>query len=1022
MTDQLPDWMRRIEDSLLPFQKNVRQFLMTRPAAAAWVGMGGGKLAALDSLVLTPTGFIRMGDVRVGQQIVTPCGDIAPVIGVYPQGERDLYRLTLSDGRTAEAGAEHLWVVSTFGQRHRGTAPRVKSTAELIDDLTCRNGDSKWSIEAVSPVDLGTWSSTMDPYLLGAVLGDGCITRSSIGFTNPDVGVLTEVRRLLPASLELKPSSSKNPNGLNWCITKADMSSPGAPNPLTQELRRLGLWGHRAESKFVPAQLLNSSVADRLALVHGLLDTNGTAKRSGFDFTVKSEQLAKDLCWLVRSLGGYASLNPRVLKSGPYAGNLYRRVTGRLRPGTPAFRAAADKLAKVRPLYDGTRDGTGPIQLAIRSIEYSRTAQAQCIAVGHPSRQYVMDEFVRTHNTVTTLSALSCLREPGHILVVAPRNIAVDTWPQELADWDIPLPVTSLNITPPGMLDKRRRPLKGQRNLKPQEFSRIVDSVPAAPAQLYTVGNDRLVALVQRIVYGGPPRTRLVGEPSPTGEPDLDMVRDRFERIVAVFGEIAESAGMDPELAKLLAKCQVIGLRPATAGGLPPTAVIGHPDPNKAALLRSPDHLAAIAQAVEQCLDRPMRAAVQISRADPSLWPFPTVILDESQAFKDPKSGRFRAMALVRPYIRRVIELSGTPSPEGPHEIWPQMYLLDQGRALGPSYQQHLEDLFLPDQMVNGQVTRWKISPANEKLLHSQVSHLAISAENNDLRLPGYAPEQVHRVRLDPKMMQAYKSFRKDSLITVLTTGLDELKEQARQQALDDGLDETAAQLAADAVVLDPATAHQIEAANGGVLHGKSMQFAAGAVYLEMDSSHPDYAAATEFTKTPILRLHDGKLDAVEEILDRHFSVPDPGSVLVAYKFEFEKQLLLRRLHASGHARARAFNGMPDTVRAWNRGEIPVMLLHPASAGHGLNLQYGGSTLIWLSLPDSNEHFRQTPARLNRVGQRRPVQVHIVVTAGTLDERQPTVLSGKQGSQNRLLIAARKEFADVFDDAVRAAT
>jgi len=671
-----------------------------------------------------------------------------------------------------------------------------------------------------------------------------------------------------------------------------------------------------------------------------------------------------------------------------------------------------------------------PFQKQVQQFLMSRPAGAAWLGMGGGK-------------TLTTLAALGRLREPGHILVVAPRNIAVDTWPQEVFDWGVPLRVTSLNITPPGLLNAKGRPAKTQRNLRPEEFARLVDSVPAAPGGLYTIGIDRFVAMSERIVYGGPPRVRPSGVPHPAGEFDLDAARDLFWPLVAALAEqdkrrradIEAAQGADPvdpsvlaglprpfgpDVLPALKESMIAKLAPATKSGLPPKVVFVHPDPDKAAVLRSGAVLDRLAEQLTELAGAPLRAGSQIAVADLSNWPFPTVVIDEAQGFKNPESRRFKVMAAIRPYVRRVVELSGTPSPEGPEEIWPQIYLLDQGAALGTSYQKHLEALFTPEQMVNGTVTKWKISQANEEWLHRRISHLAISAEITGLKLPGYAPTRYHRVELSPELARAYKDFSRDSLLTVLTTGLRELQEQARSRALAKGATADQAQAAADSVVLDERLAHQIEAANGGVLRGKLIQFAAGAVYVEMDPSHPDYAQATALTKRPILRLHDGKLDKLEQILDEHFADPDPGSVLIAYRFDFEKALILDRLSRTPHA-AKAFNGMPDMVRAWNRGEVPVMLLHPASAGHGLNLQHGGSTLIWTCLPESNEHFQQTPARLNRKGQTRPVTVHVLITAGTFDERQPGVLDRKQGSQVRLLIATRQELGDALSAILQSA-
>lgn len=617
--------------------------------------------------------------------------------------------------------------------------------------------------------------------------------------------------------------------------------------------------------------------------------------------------------------------------------------------------------------------------------------------------------------TLITLSALSLLREPGHILVIAPRNIAVDTWPQEVFDWGIPLRVTSLNITSPGWLDKRGKPLKGQRDLKPREFLDLVDSIATSPAGLYTIGSDRFPALVERLAHSGRLRTRAVGEPHPAGGFDLDSARDLFWKLCDEFTAQCKSGNnpvLGTDMPKVLSNCQMVDLKPATAAGAPPKVVLAHPDPQQARRLRDDKVREVLAEILTELAGRPLRVALQVSQADYTLWPCPTVVLDESQGFKNPSSRRWKALRAVKPCIRRMIQLSGTPAPEGDHEIFPQITLLPGGELiLGDNYEDHLYEYFQPAQRVNEHVVKWKINAANQQRLHAQLAPVAVSASNTELKLPGFEPVTYHRIPLPEELTQVYAAFKRDSLLAVLLTGLDELRQQVYAQALTDGLTEDEAGQMAAEVTLDDATAHQIEADNAAVLRGKLLQFTAGAIYLDIDKEDPDYARATELTRRPITRLHEAKLDTLEAIVREHLADPDPdaGSLLVAYRFDFERALILDRLEKMGVTGARAYNGMPDTKQAWNQRLIPVMLIHPASAGHGLNLQLGGHRLIWMSLPDSNEHYQQVPARLNRVGQPRPVRTDVLLMADTIDEKLIPALDNKQRNQNRLIDATRAE-------------
>ncbi|MGB3676173.1 MAG: SNF2-related protein, partial [Candidatus Nanopelagicales bacterium] len=421
-------------------------------------------------------------------------------------------------------------------------------------------------------------------------------------------------------------------------------------------------------------------------------------------------------------------------------------------------------------------DRLKPFQKRVREFILTRPASAVWMTMG-------------SGKTLVTLSALSYLREPGHILVVAPRNIAVDTWPQEVFDWDIPLRVTSLNITPPGMRGKNGRVSKGQRNLKPDEFKVLVDNLETDRAGIYTVGVDRFTDLVDRIVYAGEPRLRPVGCCRDDGVVDLDLLRDMFGAIETRFAALCldridsvadtgRAALMKDhrEIRSALTQARLIRIKPAPASGAAPTVVVAHKDPKKAKLLRREQVLEDLATAIAAVAGEQFRIVVNVAKPDFSLWPFPTIIIDEAQGFKNPQSIRWKAMASLRPHIRRVIELSGTPSPEGAHEIWPQIFLLDQGATFGSSYTDHLLSWFTPGQTVHNQVTRWDISPHNETRLHLAVSHLAISAENSELNLIGFAPPITHLVPMSEDLLEAYEAFRREALLSVLLVGLAELR------------------------------------------------------------------------------------------------------------------------------------------------------------------------------------------------------------------------------------------------------
>lgn len=346
--------------------------------------MGVGKAQPLDALVLTPSGFLRMGDIMVGQKIVSPDGRVEVVSGVFPQGERPVYRVTLRDGRVVEADEDHIWTVTTTNRMKRGGAPIHRTTAQLRDTLTYGGfGNASWYIEAVEPVDLGAWSSSIDPYLLGLLLGDGGLTTNTPVLTTADPEILDDATRLLPPGIE-----ARRADHISYRLSGR---RPHA-NALTVELRRLGIMGQDSHTKFVPAQLLHSSVADRLSLLQGLLDTDGAPSNGGYEFISASPKLAEAVRWLTHSLGGRCTLTTKMVN-----GKAFNRVRGRLAPQFAPFRLAR-KMAKM-PIESKYRIGA----LAIASIEYVGMKPTQCIMVDSDLHEYVTDGFVRTHNTLQSV-------------------------------------------------------------------------------------------------------------------------------------------------------------------------------------------------------------------------------------------------------------------------------------------------------------------------------------------------------------------------------------------------------------------------------------------------------------------------------------------------------------------------------------------------------------------------------------------------------------------------------------------
>ncbi|MFI9834957.1 helicase-related protein [Streptomyces sp. NPDC051913] len=317
--------------------------------------VGSGKAQPLDSLVLTPVGFRPMGDLRVGDEIVVPDGDIALIDGVYPQGEREVWRLILSDGSSVECDDEHLWIVGTSRGWDRGQAPKVMTTREIRLDAFKANGSSKWYLPTADPVDLGDDSGLpLDPYLFGLLLGDGSVRH---------------------------------------------------------HLRLATVDDEMSHGKFVPDEFKNTSIKNRLALLQGLLDTDGTVGKDGLSISLcsASRRLAEDVAWLVRSLGGRATVLPKKAAFN---------VSVALPDDYAPFRLTRKaEQVRSRPRYDTFRRG-------IRAVEHVGRKPVQCISVAHPSHAYVTDNFTVTHNTMVALRAmLATVDAGGQAAMLAPTEV-----------------------------------------------------------------------------------------------------------------------------------------------------------------------------------------------------------------------------------------------------------------------------------------------------------------------------------------------------------------------------------------------------------------------------------------------------------------------------------------------------------------------------------------------------------------------------------------------------------------------
>ncbi|MEM1156274.1 MAG: DEAD/DEAH box helicase, partial [Pseudomonadota bacterium] len=323
-------------------------------------------------------------------------------------------------------------------------------------------------------------------------------------------------------------------------------------------------------------------------------------------------------------------------------------------------------------------------------------------------------------------------------------------------------------------------------------------------------------------------------------------------------------------------------------------------------------------------------------------WPYDMVVLDESSLFKSVGTRRFRKLKTRLDKIERMVLLTGTPAPNGMLDLWPQIFLLDNGKRLFRTFTGYKNHYFESDYMGY----TWTPRPGSEEDIYEKISDLCLRLAAADyLTLPERIDNHV-RVELPAAKMKQYRALERDCLL--------ELEN-----------DETITALSAAALV------------------NKLLQFANGAIYNEDKDWH---------------EVHTEKLKALEEIIETANGHP----VLVAYNFKSD----LARLR-SKFKNAEVLDKDPETIHRWNRGEIPILLAHPQSAGHGLNLQAGGHLLVWFGLTWSLEQYQQFNARLHRQGQEQGVIVHHIIAADTVDEDVMDALSRKDVTQGALLNALR---------------
>jgi len=326
-------------------------------------------------------------------------------------------------------------------------------------------------------------------------------------------------------------------------------------------------------------------------------------------------------------------------------------------------------------------------------------------------------------------------------------------------------------------------------------------------------------------------------------------------------------------------------------------------------------------------------------------WPFDCVIIDESSSFKNASSQRFKALKKVAPLTNYMLLLTGTPSPNGLLDLWPQLHLIDFGERLGRTMTTYKQRFFESDYMGYNFTPRQGSQAKIEKLISDKC--LSMTADDY-LELPARI-DIVEKLQLPKKVLAQYQEFKKEMFI---------------------GFENSEA----------------VEALSAAVLANKLLQFANGCLYTDELKNYKE--------------LHRVKLDALADLIEAN----QGENILIAYNYKSDLERLIKRFPD-----ARILDKNQTTIDDWNAGTIPVLLAHPASAGHGLNIQKGGSLIVWFGLNWSLELYQQFNARLHRQGQEKPVRIVHLVCEDTIDERVLQVINNKDATQNGLIQALKGE-------------
>ena len=817
-------WARK--DQLAPlhdYQRQMANFAIEHPKCGLFLPMGAGKAIDDEAVIPTPDGWRKVREILPGDRLFGRDGKPHEVLATYHHQNRRALEFTFEDGRRLVCCDEHLFqIVKRDGSE---TTVPAEDVASMV-----WNGRNV-RIPANEPVDWPDAKVGIDPYAMGVIIACGRTCATTLQLTC-DKETVERFDRAISKTHDVQVSETASP----WSWAVHDMNPRRGMN---RELHRLGIRGQKAIARTIPKPYMAARLSDRMSLLLGIIDATPKAKgacgqeetRQRFpdEVTLRfpNERLALQVLDLALSCGVCASMH------------MARPTSQRPRPRAEVT---------VWP-------GREPVDVAIESVRVTDPRNMTCFTVDSPDHLFLANDFIVTHNTLTTLEVIYELDPRCKVLIVGPRPVVRSTWTDEVKNWNFPLRIRSL------IEDERGRKLK--RDDRHALYRSVVDDPYAS---IWLINRELVCDLVDN----------LPKEVGPDGR-----------------------------------------LRPK--------------------------------------------------------WPFKMVVLDEAQAFKSYNSKRFKAMKEVSDQIVRLIELTGTPTPNGLMDLWPLIYLIDAGERLGRNITAYRNTYFYSTmRSATGQPIGWVPLSWAEPAIHEKVKDVVVSLPDIQKNLPDMIVKS-HNVQLSAAERRMYKELVKEKVLE-----------------FEDG--------------------DEVIAPNAAVLQAKLSQLASGAIYINGTSEYKE--------------LHRRKIDECLRIIE---SAGSP--VLVAYHFRSDKEMLLRYLReqldtdpenkgkklpqSSQVSHVQVFDGSPDMVRRWNAGEVDVMMIQPASAGHGLNLQAGGHTLVWYTLPWNLEHYLQTNARLHRQGQTQTVFIHQLMAERTVDSQILAALTKKDMSEQALLAAVRSTIADI---------